>query len=235
MKFKTTLKFLYLFILLPLISCSSIPNYPVKSELLAEEVNTRVDSKIARYYLDTYLKGKRTHTEFDQRIHLLYQTQGNILPNRNRLKTISENFSIDFAALFFVDYLLRETRNQQAQEVFQHFLSSDPSQRYNTQPHFSSYVVLFVPGWNYIDNGYLTGSDLALPRKLISNLGEAADDAANYTNRSPLPLLHLLRESSIDRAVASDPNVDQIPERNQQLARAKGADFWRALLAKINS
>jgi len=65
--------------------------------------------------------------------------------------------------------------------------------------------------------------------------GEAADDAANYTNRSPLPLLHLLRESSIDRAVASDPNVDQIPERNQQLARAKGADFWRALLAKINS
>jgi len=65
--------------------------------------------------------------------------------------------------------------------------------------------------------------------------GEGADDAANYTNRSPLPLLHLLRESSIERAIAGDPNVDQIPERNQELARAKGADFWRALLAKINS
>jgi hypothetical protein len=37
--------------------------------------------------------------------------------------------------------------------------------------HFSSYRVLFVPGWNYIDNGYLTGSDLALPRQLISELG----------------------------------------------------------------
>ncbi|MEZ0123172.1 MAG: DUF1415 domain-containing protein [Candidatus Reddybacter sp.] len=64
---------------------------------------------------------------------------------------------------------------------------------------------------------------------------EAVDDASNYTNRSPLPLLHLLRESSIDRAIASDPNVDQIPERNKQLARAKGADFWRSLLAKIDS
>ena len=65
--------------------------------------------------------------------------------------------------------------------------------------------------------------------------GEAADDAANYTNRSPLPLLHLLRESSIDRAIASDPDVDQIPARNQQLARTKGADFWRSLLAKTAS
>ena len=64
---------------------------------------------------------------------------------------------------------------------------------------------------------------------------EDVDDASNYTNRSPLPLLHLLRESSIERAIASDPNVDQIPERNKQLARAKGSDFWRALLAKIDS
>ncbi|OUS13675.1 hypothetical protein A9Q89_02395 [Gammaproteobacteria bacterium 53_120_T64] len=64
---------------------------------------------------------------------------------------------------------------------------------------------------------------------------EAVDDASNYTNRSPLPLLHLLRESSLERAIASDPSVDQIPERNKQLARAKGASFWRALLANIDS
>lgn len=65
--------------------------------------------------------------------------------------------------------------------------------------------------------------------------GEDADDAANYTNRSPLPVLHLLRESSIERAIASDPNVEQIPAHNQQLARSKGVDFWRALLAKMAS
>ena len=64
---------------------------------------------------------------------------------------------------------------------------------------------------------------------------EAVDDASNYTNRSPLPLLHLLRESSIARAIASNPNIDQIPDRNKQLVRAKGADFWRGLLATIDS
>jgi hypothetical protein len=64
---------------------------------------------------------------------------------------------------------------------------------------------------------------------------EAVDDASNYTNRSPLPLLHLLRESSIERAIANDPDVDLIPERNKQLARAKGATFWRSLLANIHS
>ncbi|MBQ0719229.1 MAG: DUF1415 domain-containing protein [Gammaproteobacteria bacterium] len=64
---------------------------------------------------------------------------------------------------------------------------------------------------------------------------EAVDDASNYSNRSPLPLLHLLRESSIARAIVSDPNVEQIPERNKQLARAKGAAFWQSLLAKIDS
>lgn len=64
---------------------------------------------------------------------------------------------------------------------------------------------------------------------------EAVDDASNYTNRSPLPLLHLLRESSIERAIASDPNIDQIPERNKQVARARGTTFWRELLAKIDA
>jgi len=64
---------------------------------------------------------------------------------------------------------------------------------------------------------------------------EVVDDASNYTNRSPLPLLHLLRESSIERAIASAPNIDQIPERNKQVARARGEVFWRELLAKIDA
>lgn len=60
--------------------------------------------------------------------------------------------------------------------------------------------------------------------------GEALDDASHYTNRSPYPMLHLLRESSIERAVPSDPNIDQIPERNKALARDRGAAFWQAFL-----
>ncbi len=55
------------------------------------------------------------------------------------------------------------------------------------------------------------------------------DDAANFTNRSPWPMLHLLRESSLDTAVDSYPDVDAIPERNIQKARALGLAYWKNL------
>jgi hypothetical protein len=44
--------------------------------------------------------------------------------------------------------------------------------------------------------------------------GTQPDDTSNLTNRSPYPLLHLLRESSVTRAVAEHPNPDQIPAAN---------------------
>ncbi|MEH6639804.1 MAG: DUF1415 domain-containing protein [Porticoccaceae bacterium] len=65
--------------------------------------------------------------------------------------------------------------------------------------------------------------------------GEAVDDASHYTNRAPHPMIHVLRESSIARAVASDPNTDQIPERNKALARDKGAAFWQGFLSEQRS
>lgn len=56
-------------------------------------------------------------------------------------------------------------------------------------------------------------------------------DAANYTNRSPYPMLHLLRESSVSRAVDGYPNTHHIPERNTALANEKGLAAMQALLA----
>lgn len=59
--------------------------------------------------------------------------------------------------------------------------------------------------------------------------GSAADDIANYTNRSPYPMLHLLREASIDRAVAAFPDAAVIYERNIATLRDLGHDGWRRL------
>ena len=58
------------------------------------------------------------------------------------------------------------------------------------------------------------------------------DDAANYTNRSPYPMLHLLREASLDTAIDTYPDIDSIPENNMKKARALGADFFQAHLSK---
>jgi uncharacterized protein len=55
------------------------------------------------------------------------------------------------------------------------------------------------------------------------------DDPANYTNRSPYPMLHLLREESLENAIASHPDVDGIPETNIHKAREMGLEAMRQL------
>jgi hypothetical protein len=56
------------------------------------------------------------------------------------------------------------------------------------------------------------------------------DDIENYTNRSPFPILHLLREESIDRAVDAYPDTDEIYERNMETMRRLGLEGWRRLM-----
>lgn len=59
--------------------------------------------------------------------------------------------------------------------------------------------------------------------------GTAFDDVGNCTNRSPYPTLHLLRESSVERAVAAFPDPDAIVERNLATMETLGAEGWREL------
>ena len=61
--------------------------------------------------------------------------------------------------------------------------------------------------------------------------GAKADDAANYTNRSPYPMLHLLRESSIERAMSLYPDIEHIPQRNIDFTRTLGLAKMKSLLA----
>ncbi len=59
--------------------------------------------------------------------------------------------------------------------------------------------------------------------------GTTVDDVTNCTNRAPYPTLHLLREDSIDRAVAAFPEAETIYERNMQVLEEMGAEGWQAL------
>ena len=60
--------------------------------------------------------------------------------------------------------------------------------------------------------------------------GSAPNDVQNYSNRSPYPMLHLLREASVTRAVATYPEIDQIGERNRATLLELGHEGWRELL-----
>jgi hypothetical protein len=55
------------------------------------------------------------------------------------------------------------------------------------------------------------------------------DDITNYTNRSPYPTLHLLREASVEKAVAAVPDAAEIYERNMETLRRLGLKGWRRL------
>ena len=59
--------------------------------------------------------------------------------------------------------------------------------------------------------------------------GTEPDDVENFTNRAPYPLLHILREESLARAIADYPDVDGIPERNITLMKSMGEEQLRAL------
>jgi hypothetical protein len=60
--------------------------------------------------------------------------------------------------------------------------------------------------------------------------GTLPDDITNYSNRAPYPTLHLLRETSIDRAVEAFPEAEMIYERNMQRLRELGLSGWQALV-----
>ncbi len=55
------------------------------------------------------------------------------------------------------------------------------------------------------------------------------DDAANFTNRSPYPMLHILREERIEQALLHYPNPEKIPENNIRFARRKGYAYMKML------
>ncbi|WP_349317874.1 DUF1415 domain-containing protein [Chitinophaga sp. MM2321] len=59
--------------------------------------------------------------------------------------------------------------------------------------------------------------------------GTALNDAANYTNRSIYPMLHLLRETQVRKAIAHHTDAEGIPARNIKFAQEKGAAYMKML------
>lgn len=107
-------------------------------------------------------------------------------------------------------------------------------------------TTLLIAPWclqDFLDfNDFLAAADQALVELELDGVlqiaslhphyqfaGTAEDDITNYTNRSPYPTLHLLREDSIDRAVAAFPNPETIFETNMRVMEQLGLAGWQAL------
>lgn len=151
-----------------LAACGSVPTIPAQGSFLGQQVATTVDAEVARYYLERYAQGRREDRATDERIAALYGAHAASLPSRDDLKAISEAFSVDFAALFFADRLQHDGCNRALNQRFARYLESGAGVDASVA---AAYQILFVPGWDYVSNGGLTGSDFAKPRALATSAG----------------------------------------------------------------
>lgn len=134
---------------------------------MGEHIETTVDSEMARYYLEEYLPDKNGAGDLHEKIAVVYRQYDKALPSREELAAISREFSVDFASLFFADRLLSNECNKQLNQSFVRYLANKKATDVDT----SAYLVLFVPGWDYVKNGHETGADFAQPRRLATQFG----------------------------------------------------------------
>lgn len=98
--------------------------------------------------------------------------------------------------------------------------------------NFDDYLDLVATAEGLLDeNDYEGVYQVASFHPLYLFAGSTADDASNYTNRSPYPMLHFLREESVSKAVDGHPGIDDVPYNNIQYAREKGLTYMQQLLA----
>jgi hypothetical protein len=122
----------------------------------------------------------------------------------------------------------------------------DECQRLDKQPDIETALLIYADTFKSFDDyldfleiaesllneqGYEGTYQLASFHPDYCFQGSDRDDAANYTNRSPYPMLHLLREASIEQAVSKYPNPENIPQRNIELTRKLGLTKMQALLS----
>lgn len=66
------------------------------------------------------------------------------------------------------------------------------------------------------------------PDYCFADVGQ--DDPSNYTNRSPWPIVHIIRESSLEKVLQKYPNPEEIPDRNIAFANKQGKAVFEAIL-----
>ncbi|HEX7229740.1 MAG TPA: hypothetical protein VF452_05060 [Candidatus Binatia bacterium] len=170
-------------LVLMLLGCAGLP---VSGAIGGRAIETRVDSEVARYYLANYLSGKHGDPPLDTRIDRVYQRANDSLPNRDDLKKLSDDFSVDFAALYLANEIARVPANAWFATAFQQayeYAREVFPQGQMKVPGAADYDVLFVPTYLYKRFGSFTGADMAAPRAALQKVGftcyfvETIDDA----------------------------------------------------------
>ncbi len=95
---------------------------------------------------------------------------------------------------------------------------------------FKSYLTLVKKAEQHLQkNNYDGVYQIASFHPNYCFAGSSESDPANYTNRSPYPMLHILREESLTKALNLYPHPENIPDNNIELAHKKGLAYMQML------
>jgi hypothetical protein len=168
------LSFRWVGVLAALVLVPACAGVPVRGQVGGQNIETRVDSEVARYYLANFLSGSRGDALLDRRIEHIYQNALGELPGRDELKRISDDFSVDFAALYMADRILRAPQNREFRMAYdqtrRRLRKTLPRGVVPLPATAADYEVIFVPGFLY-QRYPITGADLAGPRAALKKVG----------------------------------------------------------------
>jgi hypothetical protein len=154
-----------------LLLLSSCAGLPVRGMVGGQTIDTRVDSEVARYYLGSYLAGEHSDTALDERIDRVYHGANGQLPDRGQLKHLSDDFSVDFAALYFADQIARVPVNRRFRSAYEQAYEYARKALPEGQVKLpADYEVLVVPTYLYT-RIFAAGADMAVPREALQKAG----------------------------------------------------------------
>jgi len=161
--------------LIAMLALGACAGLPVRGSVQGQTLESRVDSEVARYYLENYLAGKRADALLDERIDRVYQSANGKLPDRSDLKRLSDDFSVDFAALYLADRIAHVPINARFRHMFDQEYDETRKafpESVRLPPAAMKYEVLLVPTYLYT-RSLGTGADLAVPRAALQKAGFA--------------------------------------------------------------
>lgn len=135
---------------------------------------------------------------------------------------VVEDLGADKLKTIFLNEMIRLDENKDIETSFLIFP--------NSYTDFNEYLKLVLEAEKLMaKNDYEGIYQLASFHPLYQFADSLGNDAANYTNRSVYPMLHLLREESIEKALENYESPENIPERNINFAREKGLTYMKML------
>jgi hypothetical protein len=163
---------------IPVVACSSAcaspSRVPVTAELAGQRIETTVDSPVAAYYLEHYLRGESSDVEMSQTIESVLKEQDPDPFDREALEWLSRRVSTDFATIHFVVRLYERPANRRAQDAFRAYLGRLEGSQVVDDPGPPAaqkrYLFAFVPGFAY-KKDTTTGADFARQRALFAQKG----------------------------------------------------------------